>query len=76
MATNLVRVKDPNTKAEYTTDRAFAKARGLTVIDKPAVYETGHRQGLPLPAKFSESIADKAAKTTTASKTTTTQKEA
>ena len=54
----------------------FAKARGLPVIDKPAVYETGHRQGLPLPAKFSESIADKATKTTTAGKTTTTQKEA
>lgn len=75
MATEYVRVKDPNTKAEYTTDREFAKARGLTVLDKPAVYETGHRQGLPLPAKFSESIADKAAKTTTSSKTTT-QKEA
>lgn len=42
-----VRVKDPNTGAEFTVTAQHAENAGLTPIDKPAVDEHGR----VLPAK-------------------------
>lgn len=43
----LVRVKDPTTGHQYTTDKRAAEKRGLTLLDKDAVDAFGK----PLPAK-------------------------
>lgn len=56
---DLVRVKGPT--AEYTTTRELAEADGLTILDKPAVYESGSQQGRPLPPKPLTTITQKAA---------------
>lgn len=43
-----VRVKDPNTGHEFTTDRFHAENVGLRVLDKPAV----DRYGRPRPTTY------------------------
>ena len=44
-----VRVKDPDSGAEYTTNEVHAESAGLSVLkDKPAVDSFGRR----LPAKY------------------------
>lgn len=47
---DLVRVKDPISKHEFTTSREHAEASDLQILDKPAVDERGHG----LPAKLHE----------------------
>lgn len=45
--TEFVRVKDPETKHEFTVTRQYAEGRKLPVIDKPALDSAGR----PLTAK-------------------------
>ncbi|MEL4357035.1 MULTISPECIES: hypothetical protein [unclassified Luteococcus] len=63
---DLVRVKGPTT--EYTTTKELAERDKLTILDKPAAYESGHKAGLPLPSKplttTKEAVAKTAAATT------------
>lgn len=43
----LVRVKDPETGAEFNASRQYAKVAGFTVTEKPVV----DKYGRPVPAK-------------------------
>lgn len=54
MPTEFVRVKDPDTKHEYSAPRRFAEASSLEVLpDKEAVDENGR----PLPPKHHVELA-------------------
>ena len=59
----LVRVKDPDTGAEFNASRQYAKVAGFTVTEKPVV----DKYGRPTPAKGNP-IQQPAAKSTAKTK--------